>query len=71
MSLFLRTSGSEASQLAFKHLTRILREIEQYALHPSPRSPNKRSETADNLFEHSLFRQHSFTDCTRLVHQRR
>jgi hypothetical protein len=71
MSLFLRTSGSEASQPAFKHFTRILREIERRALLSPPRSPNKRSETAGNLFEHSLFHQHSFTNSTRLVHQRR
>jgi len=32
MSLFLRTSGSEESQPAFKHLTRILREIDRRAL---------------------------------------
>ena len=71
MSLFLRTSGSEASQPAFKHLTRILREIHRRALLPSPQSPNERSEMAGNRFEHFLFRQHSFTDSTRLVHQRR
>lgn len=56
MSLFLRTSGSEASQPAFKHLTRILREIDRRALLPPPRSPNERSEMAGNRVEHLLFR---------------
>ncbi len=67
MSLFLRTSGSEASQPAFKHLTRILREIDRRALLASPRSANECSEMAGNRFEQPLFRQHSFTDSTRLA----
>jgi hypothetical protein len=46
MSLSLRTSGSEASQPAFKHLTRILREIDRRAVLSLPRSPNERSEMA-------------------------
>lgn len=76
MSLSLRTSGSEASQQAFKHLTRILREIDRCAVLSLPRSPNERSEMAallngGTLFQHSLFPQHSLNDSTRLVRQRR
>jgi hypothetical protein len=43
---FLRASGSEASQPACKHLTRILREIGRLAVLFSPRQPDEHSAMA-------------------------